>query len=44
MMAKKLPKNKRVKLIPKIVLSLVENGTADMSDEKVVNTIIGKLN
>ena len=46
MMAKKLPQNKRVELIPKIVFSLIENGTADMSEEnkqKVVNTIIDKL-
>jgi hypothetical protein len=46
MMANKLPKNKRVELIPKIVLSLVENGTADMSEEnkqKVIKTIIDGL-
>ena len=46
MMVNKLQKEKRVDLIPKIVLSLVEKGTADMSEEnkqKVFNTITDKL-
>ena len=46
MMANKLPENKRLELIPKIVLSLVENGTVDLNEEnkqKVINTIIEKL-
>lgn len=46
MMANKLPKERRVELIPKIVFSLVKNGTSDMSEENkqiVINSIIDNL-
>ena len=34
MMANKLPKEKRLEIIPKIVHSIVENGSADMDEEQ----------
>lgn len=34
MMATKLPKEKRLEMIPKIVKSLVENGSADMNEQE----------
>ncbi|MNO04529.1 hypothetical protein D3C81_2255900 [compost metagenome] len=46
MMANKMPKEKRATLIPKIVKSLVDNGSAGMGKEEkdlMVKTIIDSL-